>query len=62
MKNQKDLLLLALSVFFTAIAWVVIELATIRKDTVDPLTFRPEDASKYQLDAQIFSELQNRVE
>ena len=60
MKNQKELLMIALSVFLTVVAWVVVEIATIRKDTVDPRTFRPEDASKYQLDASVFNKLEER--
>lgn len=60
MKNQKELLLLAFSVFLTVVAWVVIEVATIRKDTVDPRSFRPEDAAKYKLDSDVFEELQQK--
>lgn len=59
-KNQKELLLIALSVFTTVLAWVIIEVATIRKDTVDPRTFRPEDASKYRIDSQVFQELEQK--
>lgn len=60
MKNQKELLLIALSVFLTVVSWVIVEVATIRKDTVDPNSYRPEDASKYRLDATVFTQLLER--
>lgn len=60
MKNQKELLMIALSIFLTVVAWVVIEVATIRKDTVDPRSFRPEEASKYTIDQSIFKQLEER--
>ena len=60
MKNQKELLMIALSVFLTVVAWVVIEVATIRKDTVDPRSFRPEDSSKYKIEQGVFKQLEDR--
>lgn len=57
--NQKELLLLSVTVFMTAVAWVIIEITSIRNNTPDA-TLDPNSVVQQQIDVKVFGILKNK--
>jgi hypothetical protein len=57
--KQKELLLLSVTVFLTAVAWVIIEVTTIRNNTPDT-TLDPNSVVQKQIDIRVFDTLKNK--
>lgn len=58
--NQKDILIIAITIFLTVIAWVVLELYGIKKET--PTNTQIESTTlKYTIDTDILDALEKRT-